>query len=80
MILPKQYMKLSSAERAGFMKAISDAFTNIDRIRYPYIDENIKSDDSRMELIERIINETYSKSLTPNMEQVFNKIEFSLAD
>lgn len=67
-------------KKAEFIRNIGNAFSKIDKNRYPFIYENIQKDESRMELIERIINEIYSRSLQPNLEQVFNKIELSLAD
>lgn len=73
-------MKLSDDERENFISNITIAFNKLDKNRYPYINENIQKDESRLALIERIINEVYSRSMQPTMEQVFNKIEISLAD
>lgn len=80
MILPKSYMKLSPDDRAEFIRNLSLALVKLDKFRYPYILENVQNDESRIQLIEMIIKELYSKSSTSDLEQVFNKIENSLAD
>lgn len=80
MATSKYFMKLSDDERENFISNITIAFNKLDKNRYPYINENIQKDESRLALIERIINEVYSRSMQPTMEQVFNKIEISLAD
>lgn len=80
MAVPKSYMKQSPMQRADLMKQIGIAFDKLDKIKYPYIHENIQKDESRMALIERIINELYSKSQQPRLEQIFNLIEISLSD
>lgn len=80
MAAPKSYMKQGSLQRADLIKQIGHAFDQIDKIKYPYIYENIQKDESRMALIERIINEIYSKSQQVRLEQIFNLIEISLGD
>lgn len=80
MVLPKYFMKLSDKEQRSFIDNLTIAFNKIDKIRYPYINENIQKDESRLALVERIVNEYYARSLQPSVEQVFNKIELSLGN
>lgn len=80
MLLPLQYIKKPSSERAKIMQQIGEKLNLLDPITYPNLYNELQGDESKVAVITEIINEMYGSVSNADVEDAIENIENTLAD